>query len=545
MTKDWYTQVVRRLISTIVLMGAVVFAIPCSGQQITGGTSVNVTKSSNELSLIAGDTNVLTMEYDVPRLVVGNPEVVRATPIAANQISITALKTGVTSISLSNEQGQVQTISLQVLGDVRELQEHLNRVFPRSAIHAQAVRDTILLTGHVSRDQDIENVTAIARQFSPTVLNQCTVGASQKVALQVKVVEVSRTKLRKHGIDWTLLTSDFRFVSGVSGLVGAATGAATGGATMRFNVLDGSNEFTSFIDILEQNNLAKILADTTLTATSGRPASFISGGQVPVPINTGLGVQSVEFQDFGTQLDFLPIVLGENQLRLEVRPEVKDLAGDLRDPVTGVPGFRVRRVDTGVEMRAGQTLALAGLIQNRVDVAKRGLPVLMHMPLIGGAFRRVEETYNEVELIILVTPQFIHEVDDSQIPTLPGRGTVSPSTTEMFRDGYIEVPNCNNPYELGNVVPRTQGGYGMMPANSGTAPFYPANSDVQSLPTNMQAEIQRMESLQSGGQANRSSATSQEIKGESIPTQNLGATKASESTQNSQSQRDLYPTQRK
>jgi pilus assembly protein CpaC len=418
-------------------------------QNLVPGNASNyqVSAATERITMIASTSQVLTMDFDVPYVVVGNQEILKANPVSPNQILVTAVKPGITAISLTDPQNNPHTIEVHVIGDVRALQATLEELFPESDIHARALVQGVVLTGHVSRADEVAKVVEISREYFPNTINYLSVGGSQKVMLKVKVVEVSRTKLRKLGIDWSALTSNFNLISNVSGLINPS---GTGGiGTVRASVSSGGDNFNLLIDTLEQNNLAKVLAEPTLTAMSGRPAGFHSGGTVPVPINSGLGVQSVQYQPFGTRLDFVPIVLGNGRIRLEVRPEVSDIAGDLRDPVTGAPGFRIRTVDTGVEMQVGHTLALAGLIQNRVDSQERGMPVLKDMPWIGAAFRRVEETFNEVELVILITPYFINEVDDCILPLPPGRGTVLPNDNELYNKGYREVPRCGNQFDLG------------------------------------------------------------------------------------------------
>ena len=226
-----------------------------------------------------------------------------------------------------------------------------------------------------------------------------------------------------------------------------------------------------FLNLLRQNNLAKILTEPTLVTTPGRPASLLNGGLIPIPINTGLGVQSIEFREFGTKLDVLPILEGDGRIRVEVRAEVTEVAADLTQ--NGTPGFRSRHVDTGVSLLEGQTLALAGLIQNRTSSTSRGIPGLKDMPWVGSLFRRVDDTFNEVELIILVTPRFISEVDPSMVPAGPGTNTVPPCDTDFYLRGYQEVPRTGHGFELGPI--RRNGSY------PGTS-TYQGNPAIQATP---------------------------------------------------------------
>jgi pilus assembly protein CpaC len=196
---------------------------------------------------------------------------------------------------------------------------------------------------------------------------------------------------------------------------------------------------------------------------NGRAAEFLNGGEIPIQVSAGLGSTTVEFRPFGTKLDLVPIVLGQGRLRLEIRAEVSEVAADLSSG-TNVPGFRVRRVNTGAEMNAGHTLALAGDYREVVEATKQGVPWLINRPYLGQLFRRNQETKNEIELVFLITPTFINEVEQSQMPVnLPGRSTQSPSDTEFYLRGYQEVPQCDTECPLptpvgalnapGNVLP--------------------------------------------------------------------------------------------
>jgi pilus assembly protein CpaC len=205
------------------------------------------------------------------------------------------------------------------------------------------------------------------------------------------------------------------------------------------------NSFFGFLEALRDNNLAKVLAEPTLVTVSGRPASFNAGGEFPILVPQSLGTISIEYKQFGTRVDFVPIVLGNGSVRLEVRPQVSELDNANGVTLNGnrIPGLRTRWVDTAVEMRAGQTLALAGLIQTRVEAQNRGIPWLADLPWAGAAFRRVEEQQNEIELVVTVRPELVDALDPHEVPAcLPGTQSTSPTDCELYFRGYIEVPNC-------------------------------------------------------------------------------------------------------
>jgi pilus assembly protein CpaC len=260
------------------------------------------------------------------------------------------------------------------------------------------------------------------------------------------VMEVSRTKLRSVGFDWDLIGSGGFVTQSVSQLVpGVFPINADAFPTVRFGITSGDT-FRGFIQALRQYDMAKLLSEPTLTTLDGRPASFNVGGQIPIPIQQSLGVTTIQWREFGTRIDFVPIVLGNGVLRLEVRPDISQVDTSLRDSVTGTVGFRSRRADTAVEMKAGQTLAIAGLVESRTEATNRGIPILADLPWFGAPFRRVQERNNEIETLIFVTPEFCEAMDPSEVPPCgPGQLTTSPTDCELYFRGYTEVPKTNCP----------------------------------------------------------------------------------------------------
>jgi pilus assembly protein CpaC len=409
----------------------------------------NISRATERLEMTVNTSQILTLGTRIPRLVVNNPELVTATPISETQIQIAARKPGVTQINLWDENGQIYTVDLLIFGDVRELELVLKQMFPQSTLKVTRLTNSLIINGQVDRPEIVSTIRTLAEDYAPKVVNNITVGGAQQVILKVKVMEVSRSKLRKMGADFAVFGSDTFFVSSVSDIIQSTSGTAqavtVGEKTIDFGVVGNDATFFGFLDALEQNNVSKVLADPTLVTLSGRPASFLVGGQLPVLVPAGLGQVSIEYKDFGTQVDFVPIVLGNGRIRLEVRPRLSEIDDSRSVTVNGfvVPALKVRQVDTGVEMNAGQTLALAGLIQERIESQKRGLPYVMDLPVIGAPFRKVQEQVNEIENLVLVTPDFADAMDPQEVPQCgPGMETMSPSNCEFYWRGQLEVPAC-------------------------------------------------------------------------------------------------------
>ena len=510
------TRIVFRLV-TAALCGATIFAstaqaqppnrlpvdrVPIERQPIDRSRSVDnadspassplhfqVNDTTERLEMIVRTSRILTLEYKVPRMLANNPDIIRVVPLSPNQVQVSALKAGVTQLNVWDEKDHVTAIDIVVYGDARELENILKMQFPDANIRVQPLATSVIVSGYVPEVEMITQIMRTAEDYYPKVISLLKVGGAQKVLLHVKVMEVSRTKLRKLGFDWAEFNqSGVYAVQSVSGLIGsfsntAGTATGTGGATVNFGVVNGNNSFFGFLEALRQHNMVKVLAEPTLVTLSGRPATFRSGGEFPIIVPQSLGTVSVQYRQFGTQVDFVPIVLGKGMVRLEVRPQVTEIDRSTAVNINNinVPGLRTRMVETGVEMKSGQTLALAGLLQERVEVENKGLPILADMPWIGAAFRRVQENINEVELLITVTPEFAEAMDPEEVPPCgPGQSTMSPNNVELYMRGYMEVPKCD---DHGGPNDRLQGG--TYSPGTGREPLPPGtSSSLRSNPNN-------------------------------------------------------------
>ena len=233
-----------------------------------------------------------------------------------------------------------------------------------------------------------------------------------------------------------------------SGSCGNSAASLTNGgpANLTFGVLGNKSSFTGFLQALRTEKLAKVLAEPRVTTLSGRPAFIISGGETPILTSSGQGAPSVSYKQFGTVVNFLPIVLGNGKIHLEVRPELSDKDDTLGISVGGVtptivPGFTTRSAQVAVQIEDGQTLAIGGLIQNKINATIQRVPVLGDLPFLGTLFTNKSFDEREEELLILVTPRLVDGFDCTKFPRyLPGRETRSPDDFELFLEGILEAP---------------------------------------------------------------------------------------------------------
>jgi pilus assembly protein CpaC len=376
-----------------------------------------------------------------------------------------------------------QMIDILVQSDLRALREMYPRLFPSAQIDVVNNEGTIALTGHVPSLEAAEQAATLAQSYGSKVLNLLEVAGGQQIMLQVKFAEVSRTAVSQLGVNLGYAAANGFVGSNVGGIspfsvtpLGVnntpSLGVPTPGSTA---TLFGHGEWagqaiTAFVAALRSNNLLRVLAEPTLTATSGQEASFLAGGQYPVPIaQGGAGTNgntaiTVEFKEFGVRLHFVPVVLGNGKIRMKVAPEVSDLDFTTAVQFGGfvIPGLTTRRVETTVEVAEGQTFAIAGLLNNNISANKDVVPLLGDMPVLGPLFRSVRYQRKETELMVLVTPRLAGSMKPGEVPLVPGEHWRSPTEAELFLNQDLGGPA---PRDDSKLPPRAFiGHYGFVPA---------------------------------------------------------------------------------
>lgn len=417
-------------------------AVPSQAPSASGPI-VHIVRPAEKLEMLVNTSRILTLPHRIPEAMVNNKELLTIAALSPTQYQISAKKPGVTQVNLWDEKGQIYTIDVVISGDARELTTLLASEFPSATIKVRPVSNGVLISGFVDRPDDADRIRQLAEEYYPKVINNITVAGVQQILLHTKVYEVSRTKLRKMGFDFAQFSAGGGFVaSSISDiLAGGGTTALAGPSTLAFQAVSGNSTFFGLLDALRQHDLAKICSEPTLVTQSGRPAYFLVGGEIPYSVSQGLGAVSIEWKNYGTRIDFVPFVLGNGKIRLEIRPRVSEV-DNTRSTIAGVPAIKLRESDTGVELAAGQTLAIAGLVQTRVEAQNRGLPWVSEAPYVGALFRRVKEENNEIETLILVTPEIVDAMDPHEVPPCPpGTNTTSPGDWQLYMLGKIEVPH--------------------------------------------------------------------------------------------------------
>jgi pilus assembly protein CpaC len=410
-------------------------------------------------------------------------------------ILITGLDAGATRITMVDDQGAEESLDVVVQFDVEYLRSLLQRAVPTaSVLPIPSANNTVILTGTVAHAEDVDVImrAAISIVGGPErVINAMRVGGVQQVQLDVVVARVSREKIRQMSFDFmefgnqhvvastpgggfTIPTTSIgNTLPGFPPIITNSVGAPNGVPSNLFlAVFNRKQEFFGLLQALKDEDVAKIMAKPTLVTLSGRPASFLDGGEQAVPVPAGLGQVGVQFEEFGTRLNFVPIVLGNGKIHLEVEPEVSDLNPAFGTSINGtvVPGRTTQRVHTTVEMGDGETFVIGGLIQHDSTGTATKVPIVGEIPFLGAAFSRKATDDRESELIIVVTPHLVDAMACDQLPKLlPGEETRSADDFELFLEGILEAPRGSR-----EVCP--DGKYQAPYKNSPTAAVYPCGN---------------------------------------------------------------------
>lgn len=447
--------------------------------------AVPVTASRTQIEMIEKFSKVLETKNRIIRVNGFDPLIVNVTALTPNRISVTGQMQGVTSFIISDEAGGDFSIDIFVKGDARTLQTIIDKKFPNCSIEAFKVQEAVALRGWVTNPEHITQIIEIADQFYPKVLNQMKVGGVQQVLLKVKVMEAQRSLIRELGMNFTYL-SRRGYVNSAPGAINTLGNvnysplgftSTSGDLTGSFGVVGNNSIFNAYITALHDEALLKVLAEPEMVATNGRPATMLSGGEFPIVVPQSLGTVSIQWREFGVRLEAVPFVLGNGSLRLDLQPEVseRDFANSVTIGATTVPGLTVRRVNTQVEMKFGQTLMLAGLISKRQSATTHKVPFLGELPYLGAFFSRKHFEDSETEVVITVTPELVAPLDDGQVPAGgPGQFTDSPTDRELMGYGLIEVPKLG---ERGVACPPGQTGTLIVPGLK--LPVGPAQNPTQ------------------------------------------------------------------
>ncbi|MGN7932789.1 type II and III secretion system protein family protein [Sphingopyxis sp. 22461] len=446
---------------------------------------------AGQLDVPLNKSQTVTFERTFGKAIIGSDEIADIMPISDRSIYVLGKKMGTTSLTVYDKGGRVLSIVDVAVGpDVVTLRRQLSELLPGENISARMSNDAVVLSGVVSSAVAAQNAVRIAGTYAgDKVVNMMGVGSSQQVMLEVRFSEINRQTGKQIGVG-----SFFRNGSGSFDAV-TGNGASltpdpdTGEGILRLSSIAdsfgifrksfslGGLDVLGVLDALENKGMAKTLAEPTLIALSGEKASFLAGGEFPIPVvqssgggggnGSSQGI-SIEFKPFGVSLGFTPTILADGVINLVVEPEVSSIdptASIVLNNIT-IPGLQTRRASTTLELRDGESFAIAGLIRQDFQTTVRQVPLLGSIPIIGSLFRSSGFKRGETELLIVVTPRLVQPIKPNQV-ALPSERVGEPTELDLFLLGRSDnavpaippVQQQTAPKGGTKPAPQTGGGY--------------------------------------------------------------------------------------
>ncbi|MHB8528636.1 MAG: type II and III secretion system protein family protein [Caulobacteraceae bacterium] len=375
------------------------------------------------------------LDYPAGEIVVAQPETLALVATTDRSFYVRGKQIGVTNLLIYDQAHRLaQVVDVRVGYDTDDLHADLAAALPGEPIRVANFAGGVLLTGQVSTSAVAGRAEAIAERYAPkNVESDLTVHAAQQVMVEVRMIEVTRNALKDLGLNLDARNkSHFNFHSG-TGLIDSATPEGTLGLTGSI----GGVSISATLQALEQKGAVHTLAKPNLVAMSGQEASFLAGGEFPFPVPNGLTGTSIEFREFGVKLNVTPTVEDSGEIRLKVAPEVSQLDSANGITLQGfqVPGIDTTRAATSVELRDGQSFAIAGLFSKATARSIGQLPGIGDVPVLGALFKSSSWRRNETELVIIVTPHLIAPTDDINTLPDPLRGIDEPSAIDLILEG--------------------------------------------------------------------------------------------------------------
>ena len=425
------------------------FALPAAGQNVTTET-LDVT---DQVRIEVGKGQVIRLPRPAVTVFVADPDIADVQAQSPSIIYLFGRRAGTTSLFAVDDNDDLLLRSeVRVDHNLNALRDAIDRLLPNHAIEVGSVDGSIVIDGKVESPIQAEELRALASRFlgeDENLLNRVRVGATTQVHLRVRVAEVSREVIKEFGFNWETLFNSGNFTFGLAsgrdlintgGSIFRAPANAGGNAPgIGFGTFkSGSASVNAAFDALAEEGLVTVLAEPNLTALSGETASFLAGGEFPIPVATDNNEIKIEFKEFGISLAFTPTVLNENRISLRVRPEVSELSENGAITVNGltIPALATRRAETTVELSSGQSFAVGGLLSSDVQNTVSKFPGLGDLPVLGTLFRSQRFQTKETELVILVTPYLVRPVSEPVLAT-PVDGYQAPSDIERILEGRL------------------------------------------------------------------------------------------------------------
>ncbi|UOA26654.1 type II and III secretion system protein family protein [Pseudosulfitobacter sp. DSM 107133] len=438
------------------LVGLSLTAAPLAVTQPAQADTLRVVKKGTASTLNVPMNRAVVVESDIPfsELSIANPAIADISSLSDRTIYVLGKSLGLTTLTLLDASGQLITnVDVRVAADISEFKERLRQILPGEKIEVRTANDGIVLSGTVSSAQRLQRALDLATRYAPDrVSNLMSVGGVQQVMLKVRFAEMQRSVSKSLSSSLALNGSALGGDLGLSG--GTGTVNTSGGVTssltgnipasnsnagaILFGFNAGSTQVGLLLEALETKGVVRTLAEPNLVALSGQEARFLAGGEYPVPVNQRDGVISVQYKPFGIELNFTPRVVDKDLINLELQAAVSAI-----DPTNGfsVNGFEIdaftrRETSTTVEMRDGESFAIAGLLQDDFTDNNSQLPWLGDVPVLGALFRSASYQRNQTELVIIITAHLVSPTRGEAL-ALPTDRVLAPTEKDLFLHGRV------------------------------------------------------------------------------------------------------------
>jgi len=403
-------------------------------QETSYKASFNQTKETVPVNVLVGQSRVINFDRPVGRFSVSNPEIAEAVLVTPDQVLVNGKAFGQVNFIAWEQSGKAYLVfDVYVRANLSLIDSQMRVLFPKDDIRLSQANGSVVMSGSVSDPVRVAQAQSVveAAGFKTVNMLSSPVANATQIQLQVRVAEVSRSKMRDLGSSYASVnggTSAYASGGGPANLTSSvlpALGTTFAGSALNLFLFNSGLGTAAYIRALQTSGALRQLAEPNLIAMNGQQASFLAGGEFPVPIVQGGGDRSsvsVIFKEYGVRLNFKPTIIDEDHIRLELEPEVStiDFANGVKFDGFLIPALRTRRAKTGVELRDGQSFALAGLLDNNESRSLSKVPVLGDIPVLGALFKSKSFQKNETELMFIVTAQLVKPVNRDDLPQMRG-----------------------------------------------------------------------------------------------------------------------------
>jgi pilus assembly protein CpaC len=439
---------------------------PLAAPRLALAEAQDLGPATSRLSVEVGKGRMIRLDGMAKSVFIADPRIADVDVKSPSLVYVTAKAPGVTTlIAMDAVNRMLANIEVATNYDEGQLKDDLKRFVPNSDISVSTANGALVLSGRARTPADAETARSLAVHYAlddKHVLDRMSVDQPDQVNLRVRIAEVSRDIVKQFGFNWSVAATPgqglFGFSTGSGSFAGSTSSSSSTpppfspqsavfspSATANNVLLGFANKNVAvelLIDALDTEGLVKILAEPNLTAVSGVPATFLAGGEYPIPVPQALGVTTIEYKDYGVSLTFVATVLDGNRINLVVKPEVSELTsqGAVNLNGTNVPALTIRRVQTTVDMASGQSFAIAGLLQNDTNQSISRFPGLGNLPVLGALFRSDSFERDETELVIIVTPYLVRPVNGRLAAPTDGFSAPTDAARVFLGASYMAHP---------------------------------------------------------------------------------------------------------